>query len=627
MTYLLKNTPRILVLAGDCFVCLCAIVLAYLLRFNFHIPALDYRYMPFVIACVMGVKTVAFVAGRTYYSLVRYTNLNDAFRLVGVLFLCSLIYVLANLITYKSSHIFYLPFSIIIIDFLACSFALVSARVFIKYLYIELKNPRREKTNVMIVGAGETGLMSKKALERDAGTKYRMVAFLDSDSSMHSRKIEGVKVYDLGNLEKLLVRKKVRQVILALPEITPALKKEIADTCLYHEVRILTVPPIQSWINGELSFKQIRKIRIDELLERDPIVLDKGIISERILNKRVLVTGAAGSIGSELVRQLIPFKPAQLILLDMAESPLFEMEMELKERLLSFPAEIVVGDIRSQARMEQVFRHFSPQVVFHAAAYKHVPMMEENPSEAVLTNVLGTKILADLSHQYSVETFVFISTDKAVNPTNVMGATKRASEMYIQSLNARSTTQYITTRFGNVIGSSGSVIPRFRKQIESGGPVTITHQAITRFFMTIPEACQLVLEAASMGKGGEIFVFDMGKPVKILDLAKKMIRLSGLTLGKDIEIVETGLRPGEKLYEELLSDSENTLPTHHSQILIAKVAPNDFDAVSQSVEHLVSLFDSQDNYAIVARLKTLVPEFVSNNSIYSALDKNNQESF
>ena len=387
-----------------------------------------------------------------------------------------------------------------------------------------------------------------------------------------------------------------------------------------YNTKVLNVPPVTNWINGELSFKQIKKVQIEELLEREPIQLDKEDIQLQLTGKVILVTGAAGSIGSEIVRQLIRFHPKNIILLDQAESPLYDMEMELHDKYKLQPYEIVMGDIRNKERMENVFRTFHPQIVFHSAAYKHVPMMENNPSESILTNVLGTKTIADLSVEYKVEKFVMVSTDKAVNPTNVMGASKRIAEIYTQSLNKTSATKFITTRFGNVLGSSGSVIPRFRQQIESGGPVTITDPEITRYFMTIPEACQLVLEAGTMGKGGEIFIFDMGDSVKIYDLAVKMIKLSGLVLDKDIRIVYTGLRPGEKLYEELLADHENTLPTHHNQILIAKVKEYDFDSVSNSINDLITLFDKQDNNSIVKKMKELVPEYKSNNSIYVSLD-------
>jgi FlaA1/EpsC-like NDP-sugar epimerase len=382
----------------------------------------------------------------------------------------------------------------------------------------------------------------------------------------------------------------------------------------------LNVPPVSNWINGELSFKQIKKVQIEELLERDAIQLDIDIIINQLNNKTILVTGAAGSIGSEIVRQVIKFNPKKIILLDQAESPLYEMEMELHDKYKQQQYEIVMGDIRNKDRMENVFKTFAPSIVFHAAAYKHVPMMENNPSESIFTNVLGSKNLADLSVQYKVEKFVMVSTDKAVNPTNVMGASKRIAEIYTQSLNKNSTTKFITTRFGNVLGSNGSVIPRFRQQIETGGPITITHPDITRFFMTIPEACQLVLEAGAMGKGGEIFIFDMGESVKIVDLAKKMIKLSGLILDKDISIIYTGLRPGEKLYEELLANEENTIPTHHKQILIAKVKEYDFETISSSINELINLFDQQNNKSIVKKMKELVPEFKSNNSIYEELD-------
>ena len=386
---------------------------------------------------------------------------------------------------------------------------------------------------------------------------------------------------------------------------------------------MLNVPPVQSWINGELSFKKIRKVNIEDLLGRDQILLQLEKIKEEIHNKTILVTGAAGSIGSEMVRQILPFEPKLLLLLDIAESPLYDLELEIKDNpSTNFQnIEPIIGDIRNKDRMRNVFNTFHPDIIFHAAAYKHVPMMELNPSESILNNVLGTKIIADLSKEFNASKFVMISTDKAVNPTNIMGATKRIAEMYTQSMNGLGKTKFITTRFGNVLGSNGSVIPRFKKQIESGKPLTITHPDITRYFMTISEACQLVLEAGSMGKGGEIFIFDMGSPMKIADLAKKMIQLSGLELGKDIQINYTGLRPGEKLFEELLANEENTLPTHHKKIMIAKVKSYPFDFVSAEIDGLIELFNSQNNEAIVTKMKKIVPEFLSKNSEYERLDK------
>jgi FlaA1/EpsC-like NDP-sugar epimerase len=385
-------------------------------------------------------------------------------------------------------------------------------------------------------------------------------------------------------------------------------------------VRVLNVPPASRWINGELSFNQIKSIKIEDLLEREPIKLDEEIIKAQIENKIILITGAAGSIGSELARQCSKYHPKKLFLLDQAETPLHELDLEFNDLLIKPKYEVVIADVRQIDRMRKVFNTFKPDIVFHAAAYKHVPMMENNPSESILTNILGTKIVADLSVEFNVEKFVFVSTDKAVNPTSVMGASKRIAEIYIQSLGKTASTKFITTRFGNVLGSNGSVIPRFKKQIDQGGPITITHPDISRYFMTIPEASQLVLEASSMGKGGEIFVFDMGGSVKIVDLARKMILLLGLKEGKDISIVYTGLRPGEKLYEELLANTENTLPTHHNQILIGKVREYAYSQVKKIIEELIQSFDTQNNELIVQRMKDLVPEFISNNSVFQKLD-------
>jgi FlaA1/EpsC-like NDP-sugar epimerase len=368
------------------------------------------------------------------------------------------------------------------------------------------------------------------------------------------------------------------------------------------------------------AFNQIKEIKIEDLLERPPIVLDVNKIKKKILNKTVLVTGAAGSIGSEIVRQIINFNPAKIVLFDQAESPLYDMELDLQEKFHFYNFEIVIGNIADEYRVKMLFEEYKPSIVYHAAAYKHVPMMENNPTEALRTNIIGTKIIADVSNKYKVEQFVMVSTDKAVNPTNVMGASKRIAEIYIQAFNQISYTNFITTRFGNVLGSNGSVILRFKKQIDKGGPVTVTHPEITRYFMTIPEACQLVLEAGAISKGKEIFIFDMGKSVKILDLAKKMIKLSGLTIGKDIQVKYTGLRPGEKLYEELLNDLENTIPTYHSKIMIAKVRDYDFDEVCEKFTELIKLKEDHNNKDIVLKMKEIVPEFKSQNSIYEELD-------
>ncbi len=392
------------------------------------------------------------------------------------------------------------------------------------------------------------------------------------------------------------------------------------EICLENDVQVQKVPSTKSWINGEFSSKQIAKIRIDDLLGRKSISLDEKKIGEELRNEIILVTGAAGSIGSGMVRQIARYNPKLLILLDQAESPLYDLQNELIAEFPELKFEVVIGDIRSFDRMKNLFNTFRPQYVFHAAAYKHVPMMENNPSEAVLTNVLGTRNLVDLAKEFEVKKFVMISTDKAVNPTNVMGASKRIAEIYAQKANQEGKTKFITTRFGNVLGSNGSVIPLFQRQIDQGGPITVTDERVTRYFMTIPEACQLVLEAGTMGEGGEIFVFDMGESVKIIDLAKKMIQLSGLELGKDIQIRITGLRPGEKLYEELLAKEENTLPTHHPQILKARVREEESGQIER-INELISMFNSQDNEAIVAQMKKIVPEFISNNSLFEKLDK------
>jgi len=617
-----ENMPRWIILCIDMGICLFSFMLAYLLRFNFSIPDSETGFLKILIPYVIGTRTLSFYLSKSYHGIVRYTSSKDAQRIFLANFITSIIFALTNIVTYNSSlQIFILPFSILIIEFMSTTFLMISLRVVFKTLYFEYLSPAREKRSVIIFGAGESGMITKRTLDRDAGTKYKVLGFIDDDKSKHGKKLEDTTIYGEEKLKDLLTNNDVAHVIISVQNISAARKQEIVDLCLNYNTKVLNVPPVANWINGELSFKQIKKINIEELLERDPIKLDEENISKQIKGKIVLVTGAAGSIGSEMVRQIVNYKPKFLILLDQAESPLYEMEMELKDKLHFSSAEVVIGDVRNKERMENLFRTFKPQIVFHSAAYKHVPMMENNPSESIFTNVLGTKTVADLAVEHNVERFVMISTDKAVNPTNVMGASKRIAEIYAQALGKKSSTKFITTRFGNVLGSNGSVIPRFKQQIEKGGPVTITHPDITRFFMTIPEACQLVLEAGAMGKGGEIFIFDMGKSVKIVDLAHKMIKLSGLELDKDIKIVFTGLRPGEKLFEELLNNQENTLPTHHLQIMIAKVKEYDFETISKDISELISLFDKQENAAIVGKMKDIVPEYKSNNSVYEKLDK------
>lgn len=616
------NLPRWSILFIDTFICSFALTIAFLLRFNFdNIPEADAANFLKDYIIVLSIRFITFLISKTYKGVVRYTSARDAVRIFTVILIGSVIVFVLNLIDYFFiSKSYFIPNSVIIIDGLVTLFLMISSRLAVKALYSEIKNPSKEKHNVIIFGAGEAGLITKYTLDRDASIRYKVIGFIDDDEKKKGRSLEGVFVYHSTELKQILQEFDVEFLIISIQTISSKRKNEITDFCLEHNVRVLNVPPASKWINGELSFNQLRSINIEELLEREPIKLNTATIQTQLQNKIILITGAAGSIGSELARQCTVFNPSKIYLLDQAESPLHELELEFNDKYKSIAFEVVMADVRNIERMQNVFNTFKPQIVFHAAAYKHVPLMENNPSESILTNILGTKNVADLATQHNVEKFVFVSTDKAVNPTNVMGASKRIAEIYIQSLGKQSSTKFITTRFGNVLGSNGSVIPRFKKQIESGGPITITHPDITRYFMTIPEASQLVIEAASMGNGGEIFVFDMGKSVKIIDLARKMISLSGLREEKDIKIKFTGLRPGEKLYEELLADSENALPTHHNQILIGKVREYNYNDVKHIIDELIQSFKTQNNQNIVLRMKELVPEFISNNSIFQKLD-------
>ena len=617
------NLPRWSILFIDTFVCALALSLAFFIRFYFDsvMSVQDKQNLPYDFLIVLSIRFISFYISKTYKGVVRYTSTRDTMRIFVVILSGSFLLFALNIISLNYILGYYfIPNSVIIIDALVSLFVMITSRLAVKALYSEIKNPTKEKINVLIYGAGEAGIITKRTLDRDAAIKYKAIAFIDADEDKLGRSIEGVFIFPQSKMPELIKEYEIELVIIAIQKISSQKKNEITDLCLENNVKVLTVPPVTNWINGELSFNQIKSIKIEDLLERDPIKLDDLAISAQLKNKVVLITGAAGSIGSELARQCANYSPKKIYLLDQAESPLHELELEFNEKFKDTAFEVVIADIRNIERLKHVFNSFQPQIVFHAAAYKHVPMMENNPSESIFTNILGTKNTADLANEFKVERFVFVSTDKAVNPTNVMGASKRIAEIYIQSLGKKSQTKFITTRFGNVLGSNGSVMPRFKKQIEEGGPITITHPDITRYFMTIPEASQLVLEAGSIGKGGEIFVFNMGKSVKILDLARKMILLSGLKENRDIKIIFTGLRPGEKLFEELLADTENTLPTHHDQILIGKVREYDYEEVKNIINELIKLFNTQNNELIVQRMKDLVPEFKSNNSVFQKLD-------
>ena len=622
-----RHMNALTTILADLVIVMVSLLFTYLLRFNFEIPPDYLETFVYVFPIVIGVRLVSFLLFKTYAGILKFASAEDAKRIFLASTFGSLVFGIINFTSVTTSDRFIIPFSIVLMEYIFVMFFMTSLRLFYKILYQELRLAGKEKKKVIIYGAGEAGVLTKKTLNRDVGANYKIIGFFDDNPHLANKKIDGVNIYH-GNkeLKRLLSSKKVDWLIISILNLPAHRKQEVIEMCLQHKVKVLNVPPMSKWINGELSFKQIKKIRIEDLLEREPIQLDEDIIKDQLKGRTVLVTGAAGSIGSEIVRQVLRYAPKMVVLVDQAESALYEMEVELKEQRKIRNYELVLADIRNEQRMEYIFAKYRPQYVYHTAAYKHVPVMESNPSEAVLTNILGTKVVANLSVDYGIDRFVMVSTDKAVNPTNVMGASKRIAEIYVQSLNSKLNidqdrhTRFITTRFGNVLGSNGSVIQLFRKQIESGGPITVTHPEVTRFFMTIPEACQLVLEAGSMGKGGEIFIFDMGRSVKIVDLARKMVVLSGLELGKDINLVYTGLRPGEKLYEELLADKESTIPTHHEKILKAKVREYQFGNVEKDVTELISYFSGQDSYQIVSKMKEIVPEFVSNNSEFEVLD-------
>ena len=598
-----------------------AVMLALLIRASFkelsNLPSDIYWKAPLLI---LPVRAIFFLLFRTERMVVRYTNAQNVIRIFLSCLGGTLLIYVVNKITYLINGTHLIPVSIPGMEFFISTVFLIIYRLTFKLFYLEQVNPTRLKKNIIIFGAGESGITTKKALDRDVKTKYNVLAFIDEDPKKVGKEVENLPVIRYQKLDEYLQKNNISFLIISVQDLPASKKNEITEIALPYNVKVLQVPPVTRWINGSLSFKQIKKVKIEDLLERDPIVMDKRLVSKDIVNKTILITGAAGSIGSEIVQQLLNFNYGKLILVDNSETPVFFLRSYCNSFNHLKNVEILVCDITDTEKMEEVFSTYKPQLVYHAAAYKHVPIMEENPQAAIKVNIQGTRLLADLSVKHNVEKFVMISTDKAVNPTGVMGASKRIAEIYVQSLNFhQKCTKFITTRFGNVLGSKGSVIPIFKRQIENGGPITVTHPDITRYFMTIPEACQLVLTAGAVGNGGEIFIFDMGQPVKIYDLAVKMIKLSGLVLGKDIEIRFSGLREGEKLYEELLANQENTIQTDYKKIMIANVRRYEYESVSQEIAQLIALKNS-DPFVIVKKMKEIVPEFISNNSKFDILN-------
>jgi len=633
--------PRWIIFLLDLGICIASLIMSYFLSHNLDINNIDITDISRSVLILSFINIIVFFNVKTYSGIIRYTSAQDTFRILFAVLVANAAFIFLNLGIISLGNTPLISNKLLIVNGLISFALLITYRVMIKYFFMYIKNLSLDKRKVIIYGAGEAGLATKRTFDHDGKINKTIIAFVDDDPRKIGKTIDGIKILDAAVLERFVADHEVDEIIFASYSIPADRKNTIVDFCLEHEVLVFNIPPVDIWSGGILHTKQIQHINIEDLLNRKPIQINIDGIQDQLKGKRILITGAAGSIGSEIVRQLMKFETGLIILCDQSETALHHIYLELEEAHSHTNFHAFVGDVKDAKRMEYLFATYKPHYVYHAAAYKHVPLMEDNPSEAIKTNVLGTKTIADLSVKHGIQKFVMISTDKAVNPTNIMGASKRIAEIYVQSLNnslsnqdfifsnglsyindlnVKPITKFITTRFGNVLGSNGSVIPRFKQQIEKGGPVTVTHPEITRYFMTIPEACRLVLEAGCMGKGGEIFIFDMGKSVKIIELAKKMIRLAGLVPNQDIKIQYSGLRPGEKLFEELLNDNENTMPTHHEKIMIGKVREYVFAEIEVQIHSIINNAMNNNDRQVVMEMKKLVNEFISKNSVFEEFD-------
>lgn len=629
---LLKNLPRWVILVIDLFI-VSSTYIASNFIINSFTASFDLVNVFYQLPLIIIVYLIYFILFRTYKGVIRKTGLKDAQNLflANMYAFCTLIFgtfIFRNFVepTNPISLIFKYSYSILFIHTFVSTVAMVVLRLIYKAIYYDyFFADGRNKNRIIIYGAGDSGIITLNALINDTENKFTIVSFVDDNPKLVGKRINGISVFHSSQLTESFIRKHyIDQVIISIQNIKNSRLIEISTELSDLPVKIKITPPVSHWLNGNYSSQQIKPVNIDDLLGRDRIQLDNPVLAEELKGKVIIITGAAGSIGSEIARQIARKDFAKLILVDQAESALYDVQQSLLSDNFD-RIEFVIANVRDYERMHFLFNRFKPNLLYHAAAYKHVPLMENYPYEAVHTNVKGTKVIADLSHEFGVDKFVMVSTDKAVNPTNVMGATKRIAEIYVNHLNLHSKTNYIVTRFGNVLGSNGSVIPLFKRQLDLGGPLTVTHQDITRFFMTIPEACQLVLEAGTMGKGGEIFVFDMGQSIKIFDLAKRMIKLSGYKYPEDIDIKIVGLRPGEKIFEELLANDENTIKTHHEKIMIANISrakcENSVNNINNICDFTVNTEKNKDNLELVRKIKEIVPEYKSQNSTFEVLDK------